>query len=53
VESRLAFAEPLAWFGGSNLLRAKIPLLTQEGVRTLRRRLATVRASAAAGDADR
>ncbi len=53
VESRLAFAEPAAWFGGSNLLRAKIPLLIQEGVRTLRRRLATVPASAAAGDADR
>lgn len=53
VESRLAFAEPVAWFGGSNLLRAKIPLLTQEGVRTLRRRLATVPTSAAAGDADR
>lgn len=39
VESRLVFAEPESWFGGSNLLRAKVPLITQEGVRTLRRRL--------------
>jgi hypothetical protein len=39
VESRLAFAEPEDWFGGSNLLRAKIPLITQEGVRTLRRQI--------------
>jgi len=39
VESRLVFAEPESWFGGSNLLRAKMPLITQEGVRTLRRRL--------------
>jgi len=39
VESRLVFSEPESWFGGSNLLRAKIPLITQEGVRTLRRRL--------------
>lgn len=39
VESRLVFAEPEDWFGGSNLLRAKIPLITQEGVRTLRQRL--------------
>lgn len=39
VESRLVFSEPEAWFGGSNLLRAKIPLITQEGVRSLRRRL--------------
>lgn len=39
VESRLVFSEPESWFGGSNLLRAKIPLITQEGVRTLRRRM--------------
>lgn len=39
VESILVVAEPAAWFGGSNLLRAKIPLITQEGVRDLRRRL--------------
>jgi len=40
VESRMVFAEPKDWFGGGNLLRAKIPLLAQEGVRNLRRRLA-------------
>lgn len=39
VESRLAVAEPQDWFAGSNLLRSKIPLITQEGVRDLRRRL--------------
>ncbi len=42
VESRLVFAEPADWFGAGNLLRAKIPLMTQEGVRSLRRRLETV-----------
>jgi hypothetical protein len=35
--------EPEAWFQGSNLLRSKIPLTTQEGVRSLRRKLAAAR----------
>lgn len=43
VESRLVLAEPVAWFQGANLVRSKIPLTTQEGVRSLRRRLQAVR----------
>jgi hypothetical protein len=43
VESRMVLGEPEAWFQGSNLLRSKIPLTVQEGVRTLRRRLAATR----------
>jgi hypothetical protein len=43
VESRMVIREPEAWFQGSNLLRSKIPLTTQEGVRNLRRKLAAAR----------
>ena len=43
VESRMVLAEPEAWFQGSNQLRSKIGIATQEGVRTLRRRLAAAR----------
>jgi hypothetical protein len=43
VESRMVLAEPEAWFQGSNQLRSKIALATQEGVRSLRRRLAAAR----------
>jgi hypothetical protein len=43
VESRAVIGEPEAWFQGSNLLRSKMPLAAQEGVRTLRRRLAATR----------
>ncbi len=43
VESRMVICEPEVWFQGSNLLRSKIPLSTQEGVRTLRRKLAATR----------
>jgi len=43
VESRMVLVEPEEWFQGSNLLRSKIPLTAQEGVRTLRRRLAATR----------
>jgi hypothetical protein len=43
IESRMVLGEPEAWFQGSNLLRSKIPLTVQEGVRTLRRRLAATR----------
>jgi hypothetical protein len=39
----MVLGEPEAWFQGSNLLRSKIPLTVQEGVRTLRRRLAATR----------
>ena len=43
VESRMVIGEPQEWFQGSNLLRSKIPIITQDGVRTLRRRLAAPR----------
>jgi hypothetical protein len=43
VESRMVICEPEAWFQGSNLLRSKIPLTAQEGVRRLRRKLAANR----------
>ncbi len=43
VESRMVICEPEAWFQGSNLLRSKIPLTSQEGVRVLRRKLAAGR----------
>ena len=43
VESRMVIGEPEAWFQASNLLRSKIPIITQDGVRTLRRRLAAAR----------
>lgn len=43
VESRMVICEPEAWFQGSNLLRSKIPLTAQEGVRLLRRKVAATR----------
>lgn len=43
VESRMVICEPEAWFQGSNLLRSKIPLTAQEGVRLLRRKMAATR----------
>ncbi len=39
VECHVVFHEPREWFTGSNLLRAKMPLLIQESVRKFRRRL--------------
>jgi hypothetical protein len=36
IEYHVAFAEPAGWFGGSNSLRSKIPILTQYIVRQLR-----------------
>jgi len=40
VEYHLVFAEPSGWFDGANLLRSKLPLVCQDGVRKLRRQLA-------------
>ncbi len=40
VEYHLVFAEPKDWFGGANLLRSKVPILTQSEVRAFRRELA-------------
>jgi hypothetical protein len=39
IEYHLVFEEPQGWFRGSNLLRSKLPLLCQDGVRTFRRRM--------------
>jgi hypothetical protein len=40
VEYHIAFDEPEGWFNGANLLRSKLPLLVQDGVRKFRRRFA-------------
>jgi hypothetical protein len=37
IEYHAAFAEPQEWFGGTNLLRSKLPILAQMIVRQLRR----------------
>ncbi|MFO0881117.1 MAG: hypothetical protein U0840_27655 [Gemmataceae bacterium] len=39
VEGHILFAEPEGWFEGSNLLRAKLPAVIQNQVRTFRREL--------------
>lgn len=39
IEYHHAFCEPEAWFQGSALLRSKLPMVVQDGVRKLRRRL--------------
>lgn len=40
IECHLLINEPHAWFNGANLLSSKIPILMQDNVRTLRRKLA-------------
>ncbi len=39
IEYHHAFCEPEAWFRGTALLRSKLPMVVQDGVRKLRRRL--------------
>lgn len=39
IECHQVFDEPEAWFGGRNLLRSKLPILVQDGVRKFRRKL--------------
>lgn len=39
IECHVAFDEPQAWFDGKNLLRSKLPLVVQDNVRSLRRKL--------------
>ncbi len=39
VEYHQVFDEPEAWFDGANLLRSKLPLMVQDGVRKFRRKL--------------
>jgi hypothetical protein len=40
IEYHVLFDEPAGWFNGANLLRSKLPLVIQEGVRKFRRQLA-------------
>jgi hypothetical protein len=40
IEYHHAFCEPEAWFKGTALLRSKLPMVVQDAVRKLRRRLA-------------
>jgi hypothetical protein len=40
VEYHIVFDEPDGWFNGVNLLRSKLPLLVQDGIRKFRRRFA-------------
>ncbi len=39
VEYHVLFDEPVGWFNGANLLRSKLPMVAQEGVRKFRRQL--------------
>ena len=39
IEHHHVFAEPQGWFHGKNLLRSKLPLVVQDAVRKLRRKL--------------
>jgi len=40
IECHLVIDEPHGWFNGANLLRSKLPIVMQDNVRTLRRKLA-------------
>ena len=46
IEYHHVFCEPEAWFAGTSLLRSKLPMVVQDGVRKLRRRLAEAEAEA-------
>jgi hypothetical protein len=39
VEYHAVFDEPQGWFNGANLLRSKLPIVVQDGVRQFRRRM--------------
>jgi hypothetical protein len=39
VEYHAIFDEPQGWFNGANLLRSKLPIVVQDGVRQFRRRM--------------
>jgi hypothetical protein len=43
AEYHVVFAEPKGWFGGANVLRAKMPILAQSEVRAFRRDLLKAR----------
>ena len=39
IEYHQLFCEPVEWFDGANLLRSKLPMMAQDAVRKLRRKL--------------
>jgi hypothetical protein len=39
LEQHIVFDEPSGWFDGANLLRSKLPIVCQDGVRKTRRRI--------------
>jgi len=39
IEYHQLFCEPIEWFDGANLLRSKLPMMVQDAVRKLRRKL--------------
>jgi len=41
IEYHVVFDEPQGWFNGANLLRSKLPLVVQDGIRKFRRRFAS------------
>jgi hypothetical protein len=41
IEYHVVFDEPEGWFNGANLLRSKLPLVVQDGIRKFRRRFAS------------
>jgi hypothetical protein len=48
IECHLVYEEPYGWFDGANLVKQKAPLMVQEKVRTLRRKLAVAAAEGTA-----
>jgi hypothetical protein len=51
VEFHATFEHPAGWFGGRDLLTSKLPLATETGVRTFRKRVEKLGAPAAGGTA--
>ena len=41
IEYHVVYAEPQGWFHGANLLRSKLPIVAQDLVRRLRRKMAS------------
>jgi hypothetical protein len=44
VEYHMRFDEPRGWFQGANVIRSKLPIIVQDNVKKLRRKLAEKRA---------
>jgi hypothetical protein len=43
IEFHLVYSEPKGWFGGTNMLTSKLPVVVQNQIRNMRRELAKVR----------